>query len=159
MNDFSGIKDWQQFEHLVEDYFAGIHLDTRNSIESVDTKPSGKGPDGGIDLLVTFKFKGAITEFERKLVVQCKFQNKTVGLSQIANVNIPTLIHSYKADSYLLICKNDFSAGISNLFERLNNDSLFGYKYYHWNGANFIRLIVDRDDLMKRYFPKYYSGK
>ena len=159
--EFSEIRDYKQFEDLAAAYFRHLKTDTKNKIVSVFVEPSGEGTDGGRDIFVTFKVYDGIMEFERKWVVQCKFHDESVNKSHLASVNIPSLIHQYNADGYLLICKNGVTSKLSEMFEDLRKRCRFGYKYLIWTGTEFATFVMDAQPLHKQFFPKYfrYSNK
>ena len=152
--DLNEIKDWREFEDLIADFFRKQYQIEKNSVTSVLVEPSGKGADGGRDLLVTFKFNDSVVDFERKWVVQSKFYDKTVSKSHIADVNIPTLIHEYGADGYILICKGDVSSKLTEMFENLRKNCRFGYQYSVWSGSQFAYEISCNIALAAFYFSK-----
>lgn len=149
------ITDWREFEDLVASYFRKIYQSAENSLMEVEVKHSGIGADGGRDMLITFRFFDSIVPFNRRWVVQCKFYDKPVPKTKLADVNIPSLIHEYKADGYLLICKMGVTAGVSNMFENLNLNCRFGYSYVYWTGNELIEKIRVIPDIVTQYFPKY----
>jgi hypothetical protein len=126
-------------------------------VRDVEIEQTGVGPDGGKDILLTFSISGTIATYSKKWVIQCKFYSDTVKPSDLKDDNLPTLIHSYGANGYLLICKNNVSQKLAEEFKRLNQYCLFRYQYKIWNGDFFRSRIINKDDLLKTYFPKYYS--
>jgi predicted helicase len=154
--DFDEISRWGDFENLVADYFK-VNKKVKN-IKEVRVDPSGKGSDGGRDILVTFRFNDSIDTFERKWVVQCKFHKKAVSNKDLSTVNIPTLVHQYNADGYLLVCRNNVTSNVSKMFEDLNDACKMNYQYTIWTGSIFLtQLYTQRPrPLIQKYFPKYY---
>lgn len=152
--DLNEIKDWREFENLIADFFEEEYKREDNNIKSVIVELSGIGSDGGRDLLVTFKFNNSLIDFEQKWVIQCKFYKKTVTKAHISDVNIPTLIHEYGADGYLLICKGEVSSKLTEMFENLRRNCRFRYHYSVWSGSKFISKIKNRPDLLNEYFSK-----
>jgi predicted helicase len=157
--DFSEIKDWKEFENLAAAYFNSLPEMRDNSISEVFVQSSGEGSDGGRDILVTFRLSDTVITYERKWVVQCKFYNKSVSKSELSTINIPSLIHEYGADGYLLICKNGVTAKVSEMFENFRKNCRFRYSYLIWDGSTFLRYIINGNDLLEQYFPKYYKFK
>lgn len=157
--DFNEITDGAKFENLVVSYFEDLKNENEHKIKDVIVTPSGEGADGGRDLLVTFIFSNSITTFEKRLVVQCKFHSKNISPSKIADINIPALIHSYKAYGYLLVCKEKPTSKLTDLFERLERNCTFKYEYTIWNGEQFKRVILakSRQNILQQYFPKYFN--
>lgn len=153
--DFSEIKDGDVFEDLVADYFRNLQQDSDNNISDVQILQSGIGVDGGRDILVEFNMNDDIEVFKRKWVVQCKFHEVNISAAKVNSVNIPTLVHSYGASGYLLVCKKNPTSGLTNLFERLNKECKNDYKYECWNGNQLKKKLNLRSDLHSTYFPEY----
>jgi Restriction endonuclease len=155
---FDEIKSGDEFENLVAEYFRVIKQDDSNSIKDVEVMQKGKGPDGGIDILLTFELTDSILKFSRKWAVQCKFLNKpSTYKSDIGKINIPTLIHEYGAVGYLLVITNQAEAQLKETFERLNKNCQLGYQYEIWTGDQFIKKLLAFPDLLEQYFPDYYQ--
>lgn len=140
-------------------YFEDLKNEKESKIVDIEVKPSGIGTDGGRDILVTFKVSDTVTTFERRWVVQCKFHKSNISTKQISDINIPTLLHSYKACGYLLICKQKPTSKLTELFERLENNCRFENKYSIWSGEQFKRLLIvkSQKELLQQYFPKYFD--
>jgi Restriction endonuclease. len=151
--DFGEISSWQEFEDLVVAYFEAISED-KNIIE-VRVEPSGVGSDGGRDILVTFRITDSIVSFERKWVVQCKFYESTLSKPELSTINIPTLIHEYGANGYLLVCKNKVSSKVTEMFENLRRECKLGYDYMIWQGSDLKGRIRLQPSLIDLYFPEH----
>lgn len=154
--DFLEIKTWKQFEDLAVAYFELLKEEEKNIVD-VDVRPSGVGSDGGRDILLVIRVSDGVMSFERRWVVQCKFLEDNVSQRDLANVNIPSLIHQYGADGYLLICKGNVTSGVTEMFERLNSECKFGYKYEIWQGEQFKRRLVTKFALHPQFFPEYHE--
>jgi hypothetical protein len=149
---FDEIKDGNQFEDLVVAYF--------RSLQNVfaDVKYSGVGTDGGRDILLEFTLTDGIKHFKRKWVVQCKFHKANISTNALSDINIPTLLASYNACGYLLICREKPTSKLTDLFERLNNDGKSTHCYEIWTGAIFkSQLLVIDNAVWKHFFPNYYN--
>lgn len=157
--DFKEIKSDDKFEDLVAIYFEDLMAEGVHSITSVNVKPSGNGTDGGRDILIDFKLNDNIATFDRRWIVQCKFHESSISTNKIADVNIPTLIHSYNATGYLLVCKNKPTSKLTDMFERLNEKCTLKYQYIIWSGEQFKRFILTKSkpNILKQFFPKYYA--
>ncbi len=155
--EFDEISNWQMFEDLVADYFKEIK-EERN-IKDITVEASGEGADGGRDILVTFQITDFIITFERKWVVQCKFYQQLVSKAHLSTINIPTLIHEYNADGYLLVCRGNVTSGVSNMFENLREKCKMGYSYIYWTGSDFTTQLYVQppQPLIQKYFPEYYE--
>lgn len=108
--------------------------------------------------MLSFQLTDSIVKFERKWVVQCKFYNHSVSKSDISDVNIPSLIHEYGADGYLLICRKGVTSNLSKMFESLRENCRFGYDYEIWKGNELKKRIRDLgESLIQIYFPEHYK--
>ncbi len=154
---FEEISDGDQFEDLVAEYFRELKKDSENNITNVKVLASGIGTDGGKDILVEFELSDEITVFKRTWIIQCKFHKGTISPSQINKINIPTLIHSHNATGYLLVCKSRPTSGITDLFERLNENCTNGYHYECWSGSQFINKLMIMDQIHGQYFPEFHA--
>jgi hypothetical protein len=151
----SEIRTWSSFENLVADYFREVQKDKEFNVKNVVVNPTGSGMDGGRDILVTLTVDDSIITFHRKWVIQCKFYSTDVKKSNLADINLPSLIHEYGANGYLLVCKNGVTSGLSTSFEALNLNCKFGYKYEFWNQSQLLKRILYKRELIDAYFPKY----
>jgi len=154
---FDEIQNWQLFEDLAADYFKEIKGDQEFNVTNVEVRQTGAGGDGGRDILITLSVNDSIVSFKRIWVVQCKFYTENVGKHHLADVNIPSLIHEYGADGYLLICKNHVTASLSTMIENLKDRCRFNYQYEVWNGTNFLSRIRIKPKLIENYFPLHHA--
>lgn len=152
--DFAEIPGWQTFESLVAAYFE-LLKEEENNIVDVEVRPSGIGSDGGRDILVVFRVTDSIHPFTRRWVVQCKFQEQSVSKRDLADANIPSLIHESEADGYLLICKGTVTSKVTEMFESLNDRCRFKYKYVIWQGEQFKSKLLFKYSLHRQFFPEY----
>jgi hypothetical protein len=155
--EFDEIPNWQAFEDLVANYFRGTK--GQKSIADVEVDHSGVGPDGGRDIFITFKMSDSIVSFDRKWVVQCKFYDTPVSKRELSDINIPTLIHEYGADGYLLVCKEQVTSTVSAMFENLRKQCRMHYNYDFWTGSRFksyLNLLPSKSTVIKTHFPAYY---
>jgi Restriction endonuclease len=157
--DFSEIADWKEFEDLAAEYFRSVQKVPENNVTEVLVQPSGEGSDGGRDILVTFRVFDSILIYERKWVIQCKFYHRAVAKKELSTINIPSLIHEYGADGYLLVCKTNVTAKVSEMFENLTRNCRFSYSYSIWEGNFFIKKLMANEQLIEQYFPEYNEIK
>jgi hypothetical protein len=157
--DFLEISNADAFENLVEEYFRSLS-DGNNEfrqIREVSVELRGVGADGGKDILVTFTLNDTVFTYAKKWLVQCKFYDENVNPSHLAKDNIPTLIHSYGADGYLLVCRKNPTQKLADLFNRLRKSCKMGYQYEIWNGDRFLIRLAENKPLIQRFFPKHYT--
>ena len=153
---FSEIENWQEFENLATSFFEKIIEEKNNAIE-VFVEPTGTGSDGGRDILVTTNIHDSFISFKRKWVVQCKFYEKDLSKSELSEINIPSLIHEYGADGYLLICKKGVTSPLSNQFEDFRKNCRMNKNYLIWTGSQFLDKLILHKDIIQRYFPLYFK--
>lgn len=153
--DFGEIADWRQFENLITAYFREVEKE--KNIVDIQVDPSGVGPDGGRDILITFEMTDSIVPFTRKWVVQCKFYDRVISKADLVTINIPSLIHEYGADGYLLICKGDVSSTVTGMFENLRRECRLGYSYMIWTGDQLKNMLRVKVSLFPAYFPEYHE--
>jgi len=153
--EFEELSGWQEFEELVASYFRAIKEE--KSIVKVKVEKSGEGSDAGRDILITFRLTDSVSEFKRKWIVQCKFHKKSVSKSNLSGINIPSLIHEYRADGYLLVCRRDVTSVVSNMFENLRKNCRFSYGYEIWTGDELKTKILPEPNLIQKFFPEYFE--
>jgi hypothetical protein len=152
---FDEITDHVQFEDLAVSYFEELKRTRKHNISEIEVKPSGIGIDGGRDLLVKIRVNDGLFAFRRKWVVQCKFHSNAISTTEISDINIPSLIHSYKADGYLLICRQKPTSKLTTFLEGLDSECKFSYLYKCWYGDPFLLKLRDHPRLLEKFFPKY----
>ncbi len=156
---FEEISDWEQFEYLVAAYFRSLDSDQNKNVVLAEVNQSGKGSDGGRDILVKFLVNDSVKPFTRTWVVQCKFYERDLKKSDLAEINIPTLVHQYDANGYLLICKHGVGNTLATMFEDLNKNCKLRYDYVFWSGEKFKeKILLANLTLQKQFFPEYYSN-
>jgi predicted helicase len=157
--DLNEISDHKKFEDLTVSYFEDLKFEKGHNIIDVEVKPTGVGTDGGRDILVTFKVSDSIVTFERRWVIQCKFHNSDISTDKISDINIPTLLSSYMASGYLLVCKQKPTSKLTEHFEKLESNNGLKQKYIVWSGEQFKRLILvkSKKEILQQYFPEYFN--
>jgi hypothetical protein len=154
---FEEITDWQEFEDLATSFFEQVKKERNDALDLV-VEPSGSGGDGGRDILVTVHVNDGFISFQRKWIVQCKFYEKDLSQSNLDKINIPTLIDEYGANGYLLICKKGVTKNVTEQFEKLRLNCRRNHNYQIWTGSQFRDKLIGHDNILKRYFPKYYKN-
>lgn len=115
MLDFKELsKDGTDLERLVREIFVR---------EGYETHWTGKGPDGGRDLLVVERVQGPLSKFERTWLVQCKHKahsGNSIGREE-AN-SLVTDCKSAKAGGYLMVCTTALTSGLITTYKELQAD-------------------------------------
>jgi len=156
--DFIEIGGHEIFESLVASYFSEIKSKDDNQITEIRVEPTGEGPDGGRDILITCRLSDSIVCFERKWVIQCKFYNK-LRKSDMDRISIQSLIAEYGANGYLLVCKGGVTAGVTEAFEKWRLNCNMNYNYELWQGFDFLNRLYMTTNLHRQFFPKYFQSE
>ena len=153
---FSEIKSWKRFESMTAAYFRALKTTSPHIID-VKVAKSGDGNDGGRDILVSMQLNDGVYSFDRTWVVQCKYSktNTAIGKGLISEVNIPSLVHEYVADGYLLVSNTTLSSRLTDQFERFQKDCKFNYQYEFWDGDEFLERIQLQPAIWAEYFPVF----
>ncbi len=155
--DFTEIQDGNQFEFLVYECVISMYKNTMNLIELDEIIPPAEGTDGGVDFHFTVRINDSLSEIKRKWLVQCKFNKRKLTPKQIGEINIPSLIHQHGAVGYLLVTNTGITTNVGRMFEDLNRNCTFRYKYKIWTGIDLRNIIGQDDNIIRNYFPKYYN--
>lgn len=153
------IEDHKKFEDLMVSYFEDLKNEGAKNIVDVSVKPSGTGADGGRDIFVTIRVNDGIVSFERRWIVQCKFHSSDIAPDKISDINLPSLLSSYGASGYLLVCKQKPTSKLTKMFEDLEKESHNGQQFVTWSGEQLKRqiLIKSKKEILQQYFPNYFK--
>lgn len=138
--------DGTDLERLVREIFVR---------EGYETHWTGKGPDGGRDLLVIEKVQGPLSNFERTWLVQCKhkaYSGKSVGREE--SQSLVTDCKSAKADGYLLVCTTPLTTGLLTTYKELQSNWNIVIDY--WDDVKLEdRLLKPCNfSLINQFFPQ-----
>lgn len=144
MLDFKELpKDGTDLERLVREIFIR---------EGYETKWTGKGADGGRDLIVIEKLEGPLSEYERTWLVQCKHKahsGESVGSAE--SNSIITDCRRIKATGYLLVCTTQPSSGLMQAYDELQSEMTIKY----WDSVNLENILLKPCNfpLIHTFFP------
>lgn len=116
---------------------------------------SGKGPDGGKDLICIEKTTGLFRSAIKRWVVQCKHKahsGNSVGLEDI--VDIRGVCDANKASGYMLACTTQPSSSLITRFEDI--EASCGISIAFWDGRKIERELMKPQnwDITEQYFPE-----
>jgi|GEM_PF-6119307 len=147
--DFSVLEDGEQFEELCEDLFKAMGY--------IDPLPerSGRGPDGGRDLIVTEHRKSGILGAPRRFrwLVECKSfakSNKSVQPADVGSITDKLLLHN--ADGYLLVTSTVPSANVEATIKAINLDERLGFEATYWAKPRLIDELLKHREVYAKYF-------
>lgn len=115
---------------------------------------SGKGPDGGKDLICIEEFDSNIMPSERKWLIQCKHtahSEKAVGIGDLDDIIDSCVQHD--ATAYLLVCSTYPSSTVVNRLEGITKSSKFEATY--WDSVTLERMLKTPQTwpIAQRFFP------
>jgi hypothetical protein len=102
---------------------------------------SGKGPDGGRDLLCVEEYYSSIMPSERKWLIQCKHtahSERAVGTGDLDDIVDSCVQHD--ATGYLLVCSTYPSSSVVNRLEGISK-SRGGVAATYWDSVTIERLL------------------
>ena len=147
--DFS-ILDGEQFEELCEDLFKAMGFD--------DPLPerSGRGPDGGKDLIVSEKRESGVLGAPRrfKWLVECKNfakSGKSVRPDDVGSITDKLVTHD--ADGYLLVTSTGPSINVATTIKSIDESDRFNFEATCWAGNRLIDEILKHRHVLEKYFP------
>lgn len=153
MLDFKELpQDGQAFEQLVREilFAMGLHVAW-----------SGKGADGGRDLLCREEMHGQLGRQTVTWLIQCKHNahsGKSVGIGDLDNIVDSCLQHG--ADAYLMACSTQPSSGVVNRLEGIESGANAIGQTLCWDAVEIERLLSHprRWSIAQRFFPKSAGG-
>lgn len=147
MLDFKELsKDGTDLERLAREIFVR---------EGYETHWTGKGTDGGRDLLVKEKVKGPLSTFERLWLVQCK--HKAHSGESVGKAEANSLITDCKrvgATGYLMICTTALTSGLIQAYTELKEQENLVIDYWDEVRLEDRLLKPCNFSLINQFFPK-----
>ncbi|WP_194540460.1 restriction endonuclease [Paenibacillus sp. JZ16] len=146
MLDFKELKaDGNDFELLVRELLFSIGMKVHWS---------GKGPDGGKDLLCIETLDSKFQKMEKIWLVQCKHfahSERAVSVNDLDSVIDSCSQHG--ASGYLLICSTFPSSAVVNRLESIN--AQHGLNTAYWDGTTIERYLSTPKTwpIAQRFFP------
>jgi hypothetical protein len=140
--------DGQAFEQLVREllFSLGLHVEW-----------SGRGPDGGRDLLCREMLIGQFAPQTRTWLVQCKHKahsGNSVGVSDLDDVVSSCAQHN--ATGYLLACSTQPSSAVMDRLDGITNNASNSLTAVCWDGVMLQRLLSQPRQwaIAQRFMPQ-----
>jgi hypothetical protein len=117
---------------------------------------SGKGPDGGRDLLAIEESPSVIAASSRRWLVQCKHNARSgnsVGINDLDGI-VDSCTH-HNAEGYLLVCTTQPSSGVVNRLEAITANPNQKLLATYWDAVRLEQLLSTPRHwrLAQRFFP------
>lgn len=125
-----------------------------------ETSRSGRGPDGGKDLIFSEPLKSDFVTQNRRWLVQCK--HNAVSGRAVNEADIGPIVEKCKkhdASGYLLVTTTTATDGVVKLFEKLTADREYHLVAGIWDEHR-LREVLSREQLrevLKRFLPEGYA--
>jgi hypothetical protein len=140
-------EDGQAFEQLVREilFNKGLYVQW-----------SGRGADGGKDLICRETLRGLIAPYSKTWLVQCKHfahSGRSVGLKDLDSIADSCAQH--QATGYLLACSTQPSSGVVQRLESITADPANPLTAVCWDGVTVERLLSNPRDwgIAQRFMP------
>jgi len=147
--DFTRIEDGEQFEELCEDLFKAMGY--------YDPPPerSGRGPDGGRDLIIMEHRHSGVLGAPRRFrwLVECKNfakSNKSVQPQDIGSIVDKVIRHH--CDGYLLITTTIPSTNVETAITEIDRDQRLGLEATYWARPRLIDELRKHRTVYEKYF-------
>ncbi|MGE7023347.1 restriction endonuclease [Solibacillus cecembensis] len=123
--------------------------------EGFEVHWTGKGTDGGRDLIVVERTEGPLSSFERTWLVQCKHfaqSGKSVGKNEANSIIMDC--ERVKADGYLLVCTTALTSGLVTAYKELEESRVLKIRY--WDEIRLEERLMKPCNfpLISQFFPQ-----
>ncbi|MGP4086118.1 restriction endonuclease [Streptomyces sp. KR55] len=127
---------------------------------------SGRGPDGGRDLILEEPGSSHLGAKVRRWLVSCKHtahanqgKGRSVGIDDVgADGGIVDAVHQHQAHAYLLVCSTQPSSAVVGRLEAIERNR--GIPTRIWDGVDLERLLDTTKGwaIAQRFMPKSAEG-
>lgn len=140
--------DGQDFELLIREilFRSGYHVVW-----------SGRGPDGGRDILCSKSEQTILGKEEKSWLVQCKHfahSERSVGIGDLDDIVTSASQHS--CTGYLLACSTFPSSGVVSRLEGIQANKTVGLSTHYWDAVHIERILSTSSmwRIAQTFFPK-----
>jgi hypothetical protein len=119
---------------------------------------TGKGPDGGRDLIIEESLKGTLRDGSRRWLVDCKHyahSGRAVGVGDVYDIR--DRCEQVNASGILLACTTHVSSGLIQKLQELTNNN--GFLFEIWDSVTLERMLTTPNTyfLAQQFFPTSLS--
>jgi hypothetical protein len=123
---------------------------------------SGRGPDGGRDIIFTEILSGSLSKEKITWLVSCKDKAKSgdsVREKDLPYPGIKDKLAQHKATGFLLVTTTVVSTGAKALLDGLDKSNGGEIHTLVWDSSELIAILLDPDnqDILKQFFPESYK--
>jgi hypothetical protein len=148
MLDFTELsKDGNDLELLIREILL---------VKGYRVKWSGKGPDGGKDLICEESRKSDFLDDNKRWLIQCKHKavsGSSVGISDLDDI-IDSCTH-HEAKGYLLVCSTIPSSKVVERLEGITNNQKIDVECNYWDAVKIEQVLSTPKlwSIAQRFFP------
>lgn len=153
MLDFTELSDnGQELEQLVRELLFSL---------GYKVYWSGRGPDGGRDLLCIEDNKSIFLGTSKKWLIQCKHKaisGASVGVGDLDDIVTSCVQH--ECDGYVLVTSTQPSSGVVQRLEQVTNNNTTPIIATYWDSVELERKLstAQQWNIAQRFFPNSASG-
>lgn len=123
---------------------------------------SGRGPDGGRDLIFTEALAGPLTQKKIRWLVSCKdkaISGDSVYEKDLPQPGIKDKLSQHDAEGFLLVTTTTVSASVKELLDSLDIRNGGDIYTLVWDQSELTAMLLEpeKKDLLKQFFPKSYQ--
>lgn len=123
---------------------------------------SGRGSDGGRDLLFAEILSGPISNEKNTWLVSCKDKaksGKSVNERDLPSPGVKDKLAQHKADGFLLVTTTTVSTGAKALLDGLDISQGGEIRTLVWDSSELTAMLLEpsNQDLLKQFLPKSYQ--
>lgn len=123
---------------------------------------SGRGADGGRDLLFTEILSGPLSNEKITWLISCKDKAKSgesVSERDLPSTGIKDKLAQHKADGFLLVTTTTVSTAAKSLIDSLDKSSGGEIHTLVWDSSELTQMLLDptNQELLKQFLPKSYE--
>ncbi|MEE9552737.1 MAG: hypothetical protein V3W18_00455 [candidate division Zixibacteria bacterium] len=123
---------------------------------------TGRGPDGGRDLLLTESLSGSLSSEKMTWFVSCKDlanSGKSFQEADFPKPGIKDKLAQYKASGFLLVTTTTVSAGAKKLLDDLDKKNGGAINTLVWDSSELKSMLLEasNNDILKQYLPESYK--
>ena len=116
---------------------------------------SGKGPDGGKDLLCIERYKSNFKDVKKRWLIQCKHNahsGNSVGVNDLGSIS--NACRQHNAEGYILVCSTYPSSSVVNMLDGIEQHEKISTGFWDYQTIERQLMTPNNWSLISRFFPK-----
>lgn len=121
---------------------------------------SGRGADGGRDLIFVESLAGCLSREQRRWLVSCK--DKAKSKSTVQERDLPAItdkLKQHKAQGFIVVTTSTLSTGAKNLLDSLDRSNGGDIHTLVWDASELTNFLLQpqHEALLKQFLPESYQ--